>query len=529
VLGREFVYEMLAGLSSVGETVLQEGLGQLVKAELLYQRGRPPRATYIFKHALIQDAAYQSLLRRTRQYYHRQVAELLQSRFAEIVEAQPELVAHHLTEADMAEPAIALWQQAGERAAARSANAEAVTQLTKAIGLLGSLDESKERDARELDLQIALAGSLIALKGYAAPETEETYVRALELCDRTGDPHRIFPVLYGRWAYQHVLGQITESEPLSAEFVRRADGQTDPVPRVVGHRIRGTTLMVAGQPADALEHFSRAHEIYDPENHRDEAFRYGQDVRVTTLVYQALTLWYLGLSEQAQRRSQEALSRARQLGHANTLAYTYYHTGWLRMLSTTPAEVLEIAEDTIAISEEHRMPLWAAAGRLMRSWCHLQEGCTAARITMLEENLMGYGEYLGLARPMFLTWLATAYGAVKQPEKGQEIAAETQALIESTGEAHYQAELFRVRGELERIRGADDEAEAQFEQAFSTARRQSIKPFELRAAASIARLRRDKGKHAAARDLLAPVYDWFTEGFHTPDLMDAKVLLDELS
>ena len=529
VLGREFAYEMVQAIASIEETTLQEGLAQLVDAELLYQRGRPPRAKYIFKHALVQDAAYQSLLRRTRQYYHRQVAELLERQFAEIVEAQPELVAHHLTEAGMAEPAIAYWQQAGERAGARSALAEAVTQLTKAIELLGGLDESVERDARELDLQIALAGPLIAVKGYAGTETDRAYRRALELCDRVGDPQRIFPVLYGRWAYHYVLGHMTECEPLSAEFVRRADGQSDPVPRVVAHRVRGTTLLVAGQPAGALEHLSRAYEIYDPENHQDEGFRYGQDVRVATLVYQALTLWYLGLFEEAQRRSREALDRARQLGHANTLGYTLFHTSWLRMLSTTPAEVLEMAEDTIAHSQEHRMPLWAVSGQVMRSWSLLQEDCTAARITMLEKDLREYVEYLGLARPMFLTWLATAYGVVKQPEKGQEIASETQALIESTGEAHYQAELCRVRGELELIRGADGEAEVQFEQALATARRQSIKPFELRAATSIARLRRDQGKPAAARDLLAPVFDWFTEGFDTPDLMVAKALLDELS
>ena len=529
VLGREFAYEMLAAIATIEEPALQEGLERLVGAELLYQRGRPPRAKYVFKHALVRDAAYQSLLRRTRQFYHRQVAELLESRFAEIADTQPELIAHHLTEAGLAEPAIGYWQKAGKRAIERSANTEAVTQLTKAIELLGSLVESEERDARELDLQIALAGPLIPVKGPAAAETEGAYLRALELCDRIGDLHRIFPVLYGRFAYHYCLGQMTECELLSADFVRRADGQSDPVPRVVAHRIRGTTLLVAGRPADALEHLSRADEIYDPENHRDEAFQYSMDVRVTTLVYQALILWYLGLSEQAQRRSQEALDRARQLGHAGTLGYTYFHACWLRMLSATPAEVLEMAEDTIALSEAHRMALWAAIGRLMRSWGLLQEDCTAARITMLEEDLTGYGEYFGMLRPMFLTWLSAAYGVVKHPEKGQEIAAETQALMESTGEAHYQAELFRVRGELELIRGATDEAEAHFEQALATAQRQGIKPFELRAAGSIARLRRDQGKPAAAHNILAPIYNWFTEGFDTPDLKAAKALLDELA
>ena len=176
------------------------------------------------------------------------------------------------------------------------------------------------------------------------------------------------------------------------------------------------------------------------------------------------------------------------------------------------------------------MPLWAeAGGRVLRSWCLLQEGCTAARIIMLEEDMTGMGEHIGIWRPMFLTWLAAAYGAVKHPEKGQEIAAETQALMESTGEAHYQAELFRVRGELELIRGANDEAEAHFEQALATAQRQGIKPFELRAAGSIARLRRDQGKPAAAHNILAPIYNWFTEGFDTPDLKAAKALLDELA
>ena len=188
-----------------------------------------------------------------------------------------------------------------------------------------------------------------------------------------------------------------------------------------------------------------------------------------------------------------------------------------------------MAEDTIALSEAHRMALWAASGRLLRSWGLLQEDCTAVRITIREEDLRGIGGHLGLCQPMFLTWLAAAYGVVKQPAKGQEIAAETQSLIESTGETHYQAELFRVRGELELLRGANDEAEAHFEQALATARRQGIKPFELRAAGSIARLRRDQGKPAAAHNILAPIYNWFTEGFDTPDLKAAKALLDELA
>ena len=277
VLGREFAYEMLHALVTVDERTLQEGLAQLVATELLYQRGRPPRATYTFKHALVQDAAYQSLLKRTRQQYHRHVAALLEARFPETVATAPEVVAHHYTEAGCAAQALPLWRQAGQRALQRSANLEGIEHLTKGLAVLATLPETTERLQHELDLYVALGPAFMATRGYASPAVEHTFVRAWEICQQLGEPPQRFPVLNGLCTAYWVAGKYRQARDQAEQFLHLAQRQEDTAPLVVAHRALGTLLYIMGEVVQTREHFAQSIALYDPQQHRTLAFAYGQD------------------------------------------------------------------------------------------------------------------------------------------------------------------------------------------------------------------------------------------------------------
>ncbi len=296
VLGREFAYEMLHALVTVDEPTLQEGLAQLVATELLYQRGRPPRATYTFKHALVQDAAYQSLLKRTRQQYHQHVAALLEARFPETVATAPEVVAHHYTEAGCAAQALPLWQQAGQRALQRSANLEGIEHLTKGLAVLATLPDTTDRLQHELDLHVTLGPALMATRGYASSEAEHTFARAWEICQQLGEPPQRFPVLYGLCALYFVGGKHRQARDQAEQFLHLAQRQEDAAPLVVAHRALGLPLYFMGEVAQAREHFAQSVALYDPQQHRTLAFAYGQDPGVAALVLDALRPVDPGLS-----------------------------------------------------------------------------------------------------------------------------------------------------------------------------------------------------------------------------------------
>src|SRR5262245_24043077 len=310
VLGREFAYEMLHAMVTVDERTLQECLAQLVATELLYQRGRPPRATYTFKHALVQDAAYQSLLKRTRQQYHQQVAKLLEARFPETVATAPEVVAHHYTEAGCAARALPLWQQAGERALQRSANLEGIEHLTKGLVILVTLPETADRLQHELDLHVTLGPALMATRGYTSPEAEHTFARAWELCQQLGEPPERFPVLYGLCAFYFAGGKHRQAREQAEQFLHLAQCQEDVAPLVVAHWALGVRLYFMGEVPQAREHFAQGMGLYDSQQHRMLVFSYGQDPGVGALVYDAWALWTLGYPDQALRRSHEARTLA---------------------------------------------------------------------------------------------------------------------------------------------------------------------------------------------------------------------------
>jgi tetratricopeptide (TPR) repeat protein len=320
VLGREFAYEMLQALAPQDEATLQAGLAQLVGAELLYQRGRPPRATYMFKHALIQDAAYASLLRSTRQRVHQQIAHLYETRFPEVVATQPEVVARHCTEAGQDEAALGYWQRAGQRALQGSAHAEAIAHLRQGLAVLTLLPETPARLQQELDLQVALGPALRATQGNAAPEVERAYTRARELCAQLGDTPQLFPVLRGLMVYYQNRGDLQTASQLGEQLLRLAQAQPDPAPRLLAHYQLGNVLFWRGEPASARTHHAQALALYDPQAHRALAVRYGLDLGVGSGSYPARELWCLGFPAQALQHSQAACTLAEEVAHPWSLA-----------------------------------------------------------------------------------------------------------------------------------------------------------------------------------------------------------------
>ncbi len=532
VLGREFAHEMISGLSTVGETMLQEGLGQLVDAELLYQRGRPPRARYTFKHALVQDAAYQSLLRRNRQQYHQQVAELLERKFPDVVEAQPELLAHHYSEACATGPAVAYWLEAGRRAARQSAYPEAIVHLRQGLAMLSGLADTPERAKQELAFQSTLGPVIMATQGYGSSEAARIYHRARELCHLVGDTEDIYPVLFGVYLLDLVHARYQELIDVANEFLEQAQRAGDTGARAAAHMALGVSLVQAGQPALACQHFERSLAAYDREQHLPLAFRYGLEIGATANAYWAWSLWLLGYPDQALERSRQTLALLEQVKHPYTESRGLYWNAVLHAFRRDWPTVDERAADAMRLAEEHGFALVLAAGQIMQGAAASASGQGKPGLQLIQDGLDAYrASGAVFQRSYHLALLAEVLRAEGSREAGLQALREAADLVETSGERFYEAEIHRLKGELllAAPAKASTAAEASFHQALDVARHQEAKSLELRAASSLARLWRDQGKVAEARELLAPLYDWFNEGLKTADLKDAKALLDALS
>jgi predicted ATPase len=531
VLGREFAYEMLQEIASLEETTLQEGLDQLVDAELLYQRGRPPRAKYIFKHALVQDAAYHSLLKRTRQYYHRQVAELLAARFPETAEAHPELVAHHFTEAACFDQAVSNWLKAGQRSIARSANAEAVGHLSRGLELLKELPEMRERTRQELELQVPLAAVLLMTKGQSAPEPAAAYARARELCLQLGDTPELCPVLFGLWRFYLARPEFRTARELGEQLLRIAERGDEPPHYVLAHYSLGLTAFYSGELSAASAHFEAVTARYTTDQSNIPVFRAGNNPGVSSRAWTGLTLWLLGYPEQAEACCHEALALARELAHPYSLAFVLWVTTLVSQCRRDVQFVHAQADESVNLSAEHGFALWLGAGTVLRGWAVAAQGMQEQGLEQMRQGQAAHrATGAGILVPRFLTLLAEGYGATGQVDEGLKALAEAQALVDRNGEHWCEAEVHRCRGELLLALSVDahSEAETCFRQALDVAHRQQAKSLELRAAMCLSRLWQQQEKQTKARELLGPIYGWFTEGFDTADLKEAEVLLDEL-
>jgi predicted ATPase len=532
VLGREFAYEMITELSTIGDTILQEGLGQLVEAELLYQRGRPPRAKYIFKHALIQDAAYQSLLKRPRKQYHLQVAQLLEKRFPDTVEANPELVAHHYSEAGATEQAVAYWLKAGRRAAQQSAYPEAITHLRQGLAMLSTLAETPERARLELTFQRTLGPVVVATQGYASPETKQIYYRSRELCQLVGETEDICPVLFGVYLFELGRAHHQRGIDVAEEILKQAQHVQDSGANIAGQLALAVSLVHIGQQSLARQNFERLIGLYDPQIHQSLALRYGLEFGTAASAYCAWALWLLGYPDQALDHGRQTLALLEQIKHPYSESRCLYWNAVLHAFREEWPIVHERAASAMKSADEHGFELVLAAGQIMQGAATAAIGQRSVGLQQIRDGLDAYQATGGLfQRTYYLAMLAQTLNEEGLPEEGIEVLQDAADLVETTGERYYQAEIYRLKGELllSASPRASIEAEACYQQALDVARHQEARSLELRAATSLARLWREQDKQREAQELLAQTYDWFTEGFDTTDLKDARALLDELA
>jgi class 3 adenylate cyclase/predicted ATPase len=534
VLGREFAYEMISGLSNIGDATLRDGLHQLVDAELLYQRGRPPRARYVFKHALVMDAAYDSLLRRPRQQYHRQVAELLESEFPEIVEAHPELLAHHYSEADIGDRAVDFWQLAGRQAIERSANAEAIADLNFGINIIGTMPADDGLALRELKLQTMLAGPLIATKGYGAAETAAVFTRSLELSKKVDDPTLIFPVLYQQWVFNLIGSRIDESRELARQFLKLAEAQQESLPKVLGHRVTAVSQHFLGELAVSKAEFEMAVSLYDDERHEESTYQFGQNPKSASMAFLAPTLQVLGYPDQARTMANVAAEHANDTKHANTMAYVLFYAGV--KLSHCQRDLDAAVSSNAALAElanEHGLAMWKAYATVQSGWVLSMQGDHAEATVIAQKGLDDLQETgTALDQPLAMAQMTEVLAASGQHDKALDLLGTAIEHVNRTNERLFEAELYRLKGEQLIHRHGSGEAKAaekHFIKSLEIAKKQQAKSWELRTATSLANLWQHQKKVDDARKLLQPAYNWFTEGYETHDLQDAKALLENLA
>jgi predicted ATPase/class 3 adenylate cyclase len=531
VLGRTFSYAWLQAVTPLDEASLQQALARLVDAELLYQRGVPPQATYLFKHALVQETAYQSLLKSTRQQYHQRIAHVLAQQFPETAGTQPELLARHFTEAGLHEQAVHYWQRAGQLASDRSAHLEAVSHFTTGIALLRTLPETPERLQQTLALHLALGAALQRTKGHSAPEVGHAYTHAYALCQQVGETPALAPVLYGLWRYYESFPQLHRAREIGETLLRLAQRTHDAALTVVAHHAIGTIWHYLGALPAARQHLEEGIARYTPEQRRAPVFHIGQDPGVACRTFAAQTLWLLGYPAQALIRLHEALVLAHELLHPFSLAFARCRAAYAYQLCWDVPAVYAHAEAAVALATEQGFTHWVALGTSLRGWALAMQGQGAEGMAQVRQGMAAWQATGAVIAVLFLyTLLAEVYDHLGHTADGLQALAEAHTLVEQHEERWWAAEVCRLRGVLllRQTRTPQAEAEAWLQRALDIARCQEAKSLELRAAVSLARLWQQQGKHQDAYDLLAPVYGWFTEGFDTVDLHEAKALLEEL-
>lgn len=541
VLGREFSYELIRAVSPLDEEALRRGLHQLVEAELIYQYGMPPHANYLFKHALVQDAAYQSLLNSRKQRYHLQVAEVMETHFAQTVEARPELVAHHYTQAGLAAHAIPHWQRAGAMAARRSADAEAVNHFAIALELLQTLPDTDERARLELDLRTAYGPVVIATRGWAAPEAGTAYNRARELCERLGDTPGRFPALFGIWAFHLVRAEHKIAYTVGTELLHLAKSAGDSAPLIGAHWTVGCSLYFLGDFAAARDHLEQGAALYEHQRHGSLAFLHGHDPGVSCLCYGGASLWCLGYADQARVRWEEALALARRSQHSFSLAYALQNITIFQLLRREWPAARGLIEEGLELCAKQGFAFYSETFKFFRRISAAVEGKEPGLIDRIRRTGSAYRPIVDLNIPLTSTLFAEACGKLGSPDIGLGLLDQGLAVMARTEERYYESELRRMMGELvlrqaqaETTRGeqanpAQARAEQCFREAIEIARRQQAKALELRSVMSLCRLWQGQGRRAEARQLLAPAYGWFSEGFDTADLVEAGTMLSELT
>jgi class 3 adenylate cyclase/predicted ATPase len=531
VLGRSFSYELISAVAQMPQQKLDGALEQLVAAELIFCRGMPPDAEYTFKHALVQDAAYSTLLRSRRQQLHARIASILESQFPDVVETQPELIGRHFGEGGFEEKAITYFTIAGELAVKRGAHAEVIRHFRRALELLQGQPETAERSKAELKVLEKLGPALQAAHSFGAPEVERTYLRARDLCEQLGEPVGLFRALWGLWVNTVGRERYEAARPIADELFTVAHRLDDRALLLEAHHAMCPNTLWVGDPQAARSHGEQGMRLYEREEHRSLAFLFGgHDPGVCCRMHSGMALWFLGYPDRARECSRTGLAMARELSHVQTIVGELPLGGIINQLCGDVVAVHEIAESLTSLSTEHGFPQWLAFGNILNAWVLAQnrgESPSARLRRAINEYRAAYEQYV----PYFLTLLAAIQSRYGELTEGLDTVASALGLTGERGSRLLDPELLRLKGELLIARDprAKADAEVAFCQAMDIAQRQNSKSWELRAAMSMARLWRDQGKQNEAHELLASVYGWFTEGFDTLDLKQAEALLDELA
>jgi predicted ATPase len=533
VLGREFSHELLSAVANMDEPALQAELANLVHADILHQKGRPPVCTYLFKHALLEDALYNALVKSKRQQFHRRIGEVLEAHFPQTTQTRPELLAHHFAEAGLTESAIAYWLKAGQRSRERSAFCEAIAHLTKGLALLDLLEESRSRDDWELPLLTTLAPAYIAARGYAAPEVGPILVRARELCQRIGEPRQQFGIMLGMWEWHIVRGDLRVCVDQAADGIALAEMLNEPGMLMEALFMPGVTMFYRAEFEGACACFEKALANYDDRERTKYWTAYsGHDAGVTHRCYLALTAWHLGYPDQALTMAGEMRELARTIGHAFSLEHAVDFAAFLYHYCRLGTQVEALAEEEMAIATEQSFPFWHALGTLHKGTGLLLQGRHEEALPILLKGFSAFRATGAEVRiPVYFGLLGDAYTRSARFGDGHKALDEGLAIAEKNDDRCHEAELYRLKGELLLAESPDGGAAAEgcFRQAIETARRQQSRAWELRATMSLARLRERQSRQEEGRAALAAIYAMYTEGFATPDLVDAAKLVAQMA
>ncbi len=531
-IGREFSYELIAAVAPHSRPERDQALAQLTASGLALQQGTPPDAVYTFKHALVQDAAYNSLLRRRRQELHGRIAKVIEERWPDTAAAEPELLAHHYTEAKQPDKAIPLWQQAGSLALKRMALAEAIAHLNRGLELVVALPPSAERDGSELNLRTLLGSAWMALKGWPAQAVWDSLHPALRLAKSLRRTDALAPILWGLFTHVMNRGRVAESLRWVHQMQEAAETSDDPDLLIVGHLAAVHAYLRLGDPVKAREHANRVLALYSQERHGHLVGMLNADPKTISLVFSAQSAWILGYPERAAQFWEDCETYARKLGHPFDLGWALTTGAQVFDFLGEPEELLKRLEEAERLGREKSMSYFLEIAVPLRSGVALiRIDQTTEGMALLETGIAAWeGAGGGLTNPYFKPVLAEGMAQLGNLDGAVDLIEEAIAQVERPGweERWYYAETLRIKGWLLSLEGDLEGAEHNYIASLAWARQQQAKSWELRTATSYARLMREQGRVGEARDLLAPVYGWFTEGFGTKDLKEAKALLEDL-
>ncbi len=533
VIGREFSLRLLRELVGQEDEALIEAMDRCEEAGLFLSGQMPGEEVYVFTHDLTQEALYESIGPARRRRYHLQMGQAMERLYASCLEERYEALAHHFIEGNDLEKAAAYSRHAGTKAAARSAFGQAVAYFEQALSALGHLSESRKTLEQAIAIRIELGPVLMATKGYFAPEVEEIYTQARELCERFGESPQLFPVLWGLWLINNHRGRQQTAKEIGERLLALAEREQDTSLLLQAHHALWATLFNLGELAPAQVHLEQGFTLYNPQQHRHHASLYGgHDPGVCCGSHAAKVLWLLGYPDQAIKKAQDAVKLARELSHPYSLGHALSFAAWVHQQRKEGKTAQEMAEELITLGTEQGFPVWVRKGTIMQGWLLVQQGQCEEGISQMRQGAARGGR----DEIYYDALVAEAHGKAGQVEKGLDVVNETLSKVNKTGFNYYEPELHRIKGELLMPSGGQGpesrvrkEAEECFCRAIGMAKIQSAKSLELQAVMSLSRLWQKQGKKAEARQMLGEIYGWFTEGFDTADLKEAKALLEELS